>query len=80
MGLFTATDRLESLSYDPVSATLGLLDGIRLGRRRGGKLRSFFSHAIAPKTFLREVPLTLSVRGSAWSWQTDCSRWAVSGG
>jgi len=47
-----------------------LLDVIRLGRRRSGKLRSFFSCAIAPNTFLREVPLTLSVRGSAWSWQT----------
>jgi retron-type reverse transcriptase len=33
------------------------------------KLQSFFSMAIAPNTFLREVPLTLSVRGSAWSWQ-----------
>ena len=28
-------------------------------------MRSFFSCAIAPNTFLREVPLTLSVRGSA---------------
>ena len=42
---------------------------IRLGHRRGGKLRSFFSCAIAPNTFLRELPLTLSVSSSAWSWQ-----------
>ena len=33
--------------------------GTQPGRRRCGKLRSFFSCAIAPKTFLREVPLTL---------------------
>ena len=26
-------------------------------------------YAIAPDTFLREVPLTLSASGSAWSWQ-----------
>ena len=25
--------------------------------------------AIAPNTFLREVPLTVSASGSAWSWQ-----------
>jgi hypothetical protein len=31
---------------------------IRLGCRRYGKLRSFFSDAIAPNTFLLEVPLT----------------------
>ena len=43
---------------------------IRLGHRRGGKLRSFLSSAIAPNTFLREVPLRVSVRGSARSWQT----------
>src|SRR5271166_1823780 len=33
---------------------------IRLGCRRRGKLRSFFSEAIAPNTFLREVPFTLA--------------------
>ena len=44
--------------------------GFRLGRRRSGKLRSFFSGAIAPEPFLRESPLTLSVRGSALLWQT----------
>ena len=42
---------------------------IRLGRRRCGKLRSFLSIAIAPNTFLREVPLTVSVSSSAWLWQ-----------
>jgi hypothetical protein len=26
--------------------------------------------AIAPNTFLRESPLTFTVRGSAWLWQT----------
>jgi len=36
------------------------------GRRRGGKLRSFFSKAIAPKTFLRKAPLSFTVSGSAW--------------
>jgi len=41
----------------------------RSGCRRGGKLRSFFSRAIAPNTFLREVPLTGPVGGSAGSWQ-----------
>jgi hypothetical protein len=38
---------------------------IRLGCRRRGKLQSFFSKAIAPKTFLREVPLTITVSSSA---------------
>ena len=46
-----------------------MLDAIRLGRRRGGKLRSFFASAIAPETFLRKVPLTFTVSDSAWSWQ-----------
>lgn len=31
--------------------------------------RSFLI-AIAPETFLREVPLTVSVSSSAWLWQT----------
>jgi hypothetical protein len=31
---------------------------IRFGRRCSGKLRSFFSMAIAPESFLREVPRT----------------------
>ncbi len=29
-----------------------------------------FHVAIAPNTFLREVPLTVSVSDSAWLWQT----------
>jgi len=33
--------------------------GVRLGCRRFGKLRSFFSFAIAPNTFLRKTPLTI---------------------
>jgi hypothetical protein len=44
--------------------------GIRLGCRRCGKLQSFFSDAIAPNTFLREVPLTLAVSSSAVQRQT----------
>lgn len=40
------------------------------GYRRSGKLQSFFSIAIAPNTFLRELLLTLSVSSSAWLWQT----------
>ncbi len=47
----------------------GYLMLIRLGCRRYGKLRSFFSSAIAPNTFLREVPLTGSVSSSARFWQ-----------
>jgi len=47
-----------------------LFNLIRLGRRRSGMLRSFFSkRAIAPNPFLRELPLTMSVRGSAMSRQ-----------
>jgi hypothetical protein len=34
--------------------------GVRLGCRRYGKLRSFFSFAIAPNTFLRKTPLTIN--------------------
>jgi hypothetical protein len=34
--------------------------GVRLGCRRYGKLRSFFSLAIAPNTFLRKTPLTIN--------------------
>ena len=36
-------------------------------------LQSFFSGAIAPYTFLRESPLTLSVRGSAVVADADLS-------
>jgi hypothetical protein len=43
-----------------------LVSLIRLGCRRCGKLQSFFSEAIAPKTFLRMVPLTITVSSSAW--------------
>ena len=32
---------------------------IQSGRRRSGKLRSFFSNAIAPETFLRKSPPAL---------------------
>ena len=38
---------------------------LQLGRRRSGKLRSFLSSAIAPDTFLREVPLAIVVSSSA---------------
>jgi hypothetical protein len=37
---------------------------------RCGKLQSFFSKAIAPNTFLREVPLTRAVSSSAMGRQT----------
>ena len=37
----------------------------RFGCRRCGKLQSFFANAIAPKTFLREVPLTTMASSSA---------------
>jgi hypothetical protein len=39
--------------------------GIRPGCRRYGKLRSFFSDAIAPYSFLRKVPLTIIAGSSA---------------
>src|SRR5262245_61476617 len=38
---------------------------VRLGCRRYGKLRSFFSSAIAPNTFLRKIPLPRTVSSSA---------------
>ena len=38
---------------------------IRLGCRRHGKLRSFLSNAIAPKSFLRKVPLAFTASSSA---------------
>jgi hypothetical protein len=43
------------------------LFGLRLGCRRYGKLPSFFSSAIAPNSFLRKVPLTITVSSSARS-------------
>jgi hypothetical protein len=43
---------------------------IRFGCRRYGKLQSFLSDAIAPKPFLREVPLTSSMSSSAVKRQT----------
>ena len=54
-----------------VAVCLFSLLWIQLGCRRHGKLQSFFSKAIAPKTFLREAPLTIAVSSSAWSlsWQ-----------
>ena len=39
---------------------------VQLSCRRCGKLRSFLSSAIAPDTFLREVPLAVVVSSSAW--------------
>jgi hypothetical protein len=41
------------------------LFGLRRSCRRYGKLQSFFSDAIAPNTFLRKVPLTITVSSSA---------------
>src|SRR5262249_3487982 len=41
------------------------LVGLRLGCRRYGKLRSFFADAIAPNSFLRKVPRTITVSSSA---------------
>ena len=41
-------------------------DRVQLSCRRCGKLRSFLSSAIAPDTFLREVPLAVVVSSSAW--------------
>ena len=41
--------------------------GLRLGCRRYGKLRSFFADAIAPNSFLRKVPLTITVSSAARS-------------
>jgi hypothetical protein len=52
-----------------VAVCLFSLLWIHLSCRRHGKLQSFFSKAIAPKTFLREVPLTIAVSSSAWLWQ-----------
>ena len=45
-------------------------DRVQLSCRRCGKLRSFLSSAIAPDTFLREVPLAVVVSSSAWWLQT----------
>jgi hypothetical protein len=57
--------RLFLLIDDCKGLSLENLDGIRLSRRRSGILQSFLSCAIAPKPFLREVPLTFTVRSSA---------------
>lgn len=48
----------------------------QFGCRRCGKLRSFFSCAIAPKTFLRELPLTLHERLCSL-WQTLMCRMRI---
>jgi hypothetical protein len=64
------------VAYWPVSFLLAAGDswavycchaflGIHRGCRRCGKLQSFFADAIAPNTFLREVPLTRAVSSSA---------------
>ena len=45
-------------------------DWVQLSCRRCGKLRSFLSSAIAPDTFLREVPLAVVVSSSAEALQT----------
>ena len=45
-------------------------DWVQLSCRRCGKLRSFLSCAIAPDTFLREVPLAVVVSSSAEVLQT----------
>lgn len=43
----------------------GLLSSIRNGRRRCGKMRSFFTEAVAPDAFLRRPPRALAAYGSA---------------
>lgn len=54
---------------NPALLSLSLLGGpSRLSSLRFGKSRSFFSAAIAPNTFLREVPLAAIASGSAGSW------------
>jgi hypothetical protein len=49
---------------------LDTFEAIQFSCRRCGKLRSFLSSAIAPDTFLREVPLAVVVSSSAEALQT----------
>ena len=44
----------------------GHFSGVQWSHCRSGKLQSFFACAIAPETFLREVPLSCNVSSSAY--------------
>lgn len=72
IGIFFCSEEIVVLACFVMSQVLGcwlevFTVWIRCGCRRYGMLQSFFSHATAPHTFLRESPLTEIVSGSAGS-------------
>jgi hypothetical protein len=60
--LFCSSSSANRVRFIVALACFGF---VSVSSLRCGKLQSFFSKAIAPNTFLREVPLTVAVSSSA---------------